>query len=281
MFYCCLQKGLTTFTVHKDILKRISGHLKSTVHSVGLPISKQDLKLYLLKNSLRSRRAFIIGNGPSLKIEYLDRLQNETSFAANMIYRSFSQTHWRPTFYVLGDVEVAKNYAHEITAAVPSTLLLSDFLASHFLLSDRVVLFRKEHESFENVEPLFSNNVLKIVRGGYTVTYLMLQLAWWMGVREFYVLGVDCRWNLNDYKVSGQEGQIFQTAEIKETASSYFIKNYFRAGEKCIKPTHIHEQVLSLQAARKFIERHGGKIYNVAKESPLDVFEHMDFDSLF
>jgi hypothetical protein len=266
---------------HNPLAKFISERLKSAGHSVGLPASKQDLRLYALKNSLRDQRVFIVGSGPSLKMEHLDRIQGEISFSANMIYRSFQKTAWRPTFYVLGDLEVAKNYTREIVENVPSKLLLADFLAGYFPDLGRITTFRKEHECFEDTEPPFSSNPLQIVNGGYTVTYLMLQLAWWMGAREFHLLGVDCKWNLDDYKVVGQEGQIFQTVVLEKQASSYFIKDYFRPGETCIKPTHVKEQVLSMVAARKFIEGHGGKIFNAAKDSPLEVFERVDFDSLF
>lgn len=255
--------------------------LKSAQRRAALPTSKKHLGIYALKNILRGRRVFVLGNGPSLKVEHLARLQGETTFAANMIYRVFEQTRWRPTFYVLGDAQVAKNYATEIVEQVPATLLLADFLEDCFPKLDRIVTFPKEHEDFVDKEPYFSRNPMEIVHGGYTVTYLILQLAWWMGAREFYVLGVDCKWNMADYKVEGQEGEVFQTAAVEKGATSYFIKDYFRPGEKCIKPMRIKEQILSLTAARKFIEGHGGRIFNAASESPLEVFKRVDFDSLF
>lgn len=45
-------------------------------------------------------RAFIVGNGPSLKPWMLDMLKDEVSFAMNRINLIFDKTDWRPTHYV-------------------------------------------------------------------------------------------------------------------------------------------------------------------------------------
>jgi hypothetical protein len=258
----------------------LSHCLKSIPRGIGIPISKKDVRLLALKDVLQDKRAFIAGNGPSLKIEHLNRISGEVSFAANLIFRSFPLTSWRPSYYVLSDAVVAENYNQDIVNQIPSTLLLADYVTDHFPPLGRIVAFRKNSEKFENREPAFSSNALRIIYGGYTVTYLMLQLAWWMGVREFYLLGVDCKWNFDDYQVDSRSGDRFQKAEVLKS-TSHFIKDYFKPGEKCIHPSHIREQVLSLTAAKKFIEGHGGKIFNAAHDSPLEVFERRDFNSLF
>lgn len=45
-------------------------------------------------------RAFVIGNGPSLKDTPLELLNGERTFAVNRIWRVFQDTSWRPTDYV-------------------------------------------------------------------------------------------------------------------------------------------------------------------------------------
>lgn len=45
-------------------------------------------------------RAFVIGNGPSLRSTPLDRLKGEISFATNRIHLIYPHTTWRPTHYV-------------------------------------------------------------------------------------------------------------------------------------------------------------------------------------
>ena len=50
-------------------------------------------------------RAFIIGNGVSLKETPLQLLQGEITFGMNRIHKLYSETSWRPTYYVLTDIQ--------------------------------------------------------------------------------------------------------------------------------------------------------------------------------
>lgn len=49
------------------------------------------------------RKAFIIGNGKSLRITPLDWLQDEDTWAVNKIRLIFPYTNWRPKYYVRTD----------------------------------------------------------------------------------------------------------------------------------------------------------------------------------
>jgi hypothetical protein len=51
----------------------------------------------------------VIGNGPSLRPEDLDRLGSEITFASNKIYLVFDQIAWRPSYYSVCDPLVAQN----------------------------------------------------------------------------------------------------------------------------------------------------------------------------
>jgi len=55
-----------------------------------------------LKDSYKNQRAFIIGNGPSLKLRTLKRLAqtNWATFGMNRIGHWFTKTDWRPQFYI-------------------------------------------------------------------------------------------------------------------------------------------------------------------------------------
>lgn len=59
--------------------------------------SKYLKSLYRTK---QGKRCFIIGNGPSLTAQDLDKLKNEDSFAFNRIFYIFNQTDLRPTYYM-------------------------------------------------------------------------------------------------------------------------------------------------------------------------------------
>ena len=63
-------------------------------------ISKSEDYWLKNKNLHKGKRGFIIGNGPSLKINDLDMPKNDISIASNKIYLAFNQTKWRPTLPV-------------------------------------------------------------------------------------------------------------------------------------------------------------------------------------
>lgn len=69
---------------------------------------RNNKRLLELKNCHRNRRAFIVGNGPSLKIEDLTRLKSEITFASNRIFLAFDRIDWRPTYYNVSDLLVAR-----------------------------------------------------------------------------------------------------------------------------------------------------------------------------
>ena len=59
-------------------------------------------------------RAFIVGNGPSLKAEQLDKLIPEVTFGVNRIHLIYDQTKWRPTHWIIMDFSNSLFYKEDI-----------------------------------------------------------------------------------------------------------------------------------------------------------------------
>ncbi|HOH28077.1 MAG TPA: hypothetical protein PLC40_00245, partial [Candidatus Hydrogenedentes bacterium] len=72
-------------------------------------------RLYALKDKHKGGRCVIVGNGPSLAIRDLDRLKDEITVASNRIFLAFSETEWRPTYFTMCDVVVARENKDDIT----------------------------------------------------------------------------------------------------------------------------------------------------------------------
>ena len=70
--------------------------------------TKYAKELRKFKDIHKGESCFIIGNGPSLKIEDLDAIQKlgVPSFAFNRIFCVFDETKWRPTYYISQDENV-------------------------------------------------------------------------------------------------------------------------------------------------------------------------------
>ena len=58
-----------------------------------------------LKDKYKGQAGFVIGNGPSLKIEDLTEIKKHgfVSIASNKIYLAFNETDWRPNFFTMAD----------------------------------------------------------------------------------------------------------------------------------------------------------------------------------
>ncbi len=69
-----------------------------------------------LKDRHKGEKCFIIGNGPSLRAEDLQKLYEKEiiSFATNRIFHIFDQTEWRPDYYVSEDVDVLRSVTEEV-----------------------------------------------------------------------------------------------------------------------------------------------------------------------
>jgi len=80
----------------------------------------------------------------------------------------------------------------------------------------------------------FSKNLLKGVYGGYTVIYIMLQIAFYMGIREIYLLGIDF-----NFRISPSTGEKTSAGEIllkNDGEVNHFHPDYRKQGELWTMP---------------------------------------------
>jgi len=246
---------------------------------LGYPLNRDIRRLLRYKNKHKGERCFIIGMGPSLRTEDLDRLHNEITFACNKIYLAFDETDWRPTYYSVVDVLVAENNADRI-----ADLGLLKFFP-HYLretlgtLPDAVYYSNNVPFTFDAGSRLgFRKDILRgIYSGGGSVLLDQLQLAYYMGIEEVYLIGADF-----SFQVSKSTGQTCTQGDILESAGevNHFHKNYRQIGETWTMP-RLDLQELAFQYARQAYEKDSRKIYNASRRTRLEVLERVDFDSLW
>lgn len=236
-------------------------------------------KISKLRAKHHGQRAFIIGMGPSLKTADLDLLTNDITFACNKIYLGFNDTRWRPTYYSVADVLVSELNQVEINT-VKSDKIFMDCVKKDF--EDRADI-----TWIHNLAPIHTKDGQRIFKisedlfrgayGGFTVLYLQIQLAIYMGIKEIYLIGVDF-----SFDVSKSTGEDCEHGEVLENNGevNHFHKDYRKDGEKWTYP-RLDMQVKAFEAAKKFADERGIKIYNASRSTKLEVFEKVDFDDLF
>ncbi len=240
-------------------------------------IERQEIKK-CFKNKHAGKRAFIIGNGPSLRTSDLDKLKNEICFASNKIYLAYDETDWRPTYYTVIDSKIAENNA-ECIAKLNGTKFIPYKLKQFFNeeIEDVTWLHFLNNKKKDDALQGMSTDIVKGVYGGYTVTYVMLQIAFYMGIKEIYLIGVDHNYIIPK---SIDEVTIFgETLLVNEGERNHFHPNYHHESDKWTLP-RLADQERAYQTAKQVYEKHGGKIYNASRKTNLDVFELLDFDHI-
>ena len=232
-------------------------------------------RLKRFKNCHEGQRCFVIGNGPSLTTDDLDKLKNEYTFACNKIYRLFDKTTWRPTYYVLQDRAVMfDDYDMLVPTSKECTACFLNGIRywehpKELRKADNVFFFYIHTVTDENGEPPVFADITKGTNNGSTITFGMLQFAIYMGFKEIYLLGVD---NNFSHMVDRDGNVIVQD-----------IKDHFEGGDHAsLKNINIEAWKLeqTYLSAKKYADAHGIKICNATRGGKLEVFERVNLDQV-
>ncbi|NIQ14459.1 MAG: DUF115 domain-containing protein [Candidatus Dadabacteria bacterium] len=134
--------------------------------------------------------------------------------------------------------------------------------------------FYREHHPFY-CKPRFSTNCDQVLYSGQTVTYVNMQLAYYMGFEKVYLIGMDFSYQVPKSTVVA--GVNFTS---QEDDPNHFHPEYFGKGKKWHDPK-LDRVALCYQAAKKFYEENGRKIYNATVGGKLEIFERCEFEGLF
>lgn len=223
-------------------------------------------KIRAFHNIHKGKRAFVIGNGPSLTVDDLNMLKNEITFASNGIFGLYGKTNWRPTYYVSQDLNVIESFYKDLPFVIgeSETCFLVDkgFYSSDVRNAENVCRFLLRIYVNDDKEFDFSADIGKEVFEGYTVTYSMLQLAAYMGIEEIYLLGIDNNCVSNADKNDHAEG-----------IAQFDLEN--------VNKPRIRESDRAFMYAKEFSNRNGFKIYNATRGGKLEVFDRVEFEQLF
>ena len=227
-------------------------------------------KLRSMKGSKQGKRCFIIGNGPSLRTEDLNRIINEDSFGANKIYKVFPSTNWRPTYYTIVDWHgVSRDEQDELQADV---YFFGDYSwRKNKQDKPNMVIFYGERLLDTSLSSLkFSEDISEQVYIHATVTYSAMQIAVYLGYTEIYLLGVD-----NNYAyISDSSGKVVNNPDAQQS-------HFYRDDNPAKNYADADGMTNVYKAAKQYADAHGIKIFNATRGGKLEVFERVDFDSLF
>jgi hypothetical protein len=106
---------------------------------------------------------------------------------------------------------------------------------------------------------------------GFTVTYGAIQLAYYMGFSEVYLVGID-----HNYSISLNEKGV---PVMKDDVKDYFEGS--KASNKGLNLPRIVESTMAYMTARKFADAHEGfTVYNATRGGKLEAFERVNLDEV-
>ena len=220
-----------------------------------------------LKDIHKGKRAFIIGNGPSLKKTNLGKLKDEFTFGLNRIYLMFPELGFVTTYFVSVNDLVIEQCTGDISA-LPMPKFLSWRSHRFFPAGLRPATFL--YTTYDN--PAFARDVRHRVWESATVTYVALQLAFHMGFEQVVLVGVDHNSNI--------PGKANTTVVSQGDDPNHFHPGYFGKGFRWQLPDFEMSEI-GYRLARQAYELASREVLDATIGGKLTVFPKVDYASLF
>ena len=235
------------------------------------PWRRESIKrLKQFKDIHKGKRAFIIGNGPSLKQTDLTKLKNEITFGMNRIYIAFPEMGFETTYFVSINNLVIEQFHQDIL-----NLSMPKFLAwrSHKYFSPTLGLSNIPTFLYTSYTgPKFSTDVSGRVWEGATVTTVALQLAYHMGVSQVILIGVDHNFT--------SKGEANKTVTSQGDDPNHFMPNYFGQGVKWQLPD-LDTSEIGYLMARETYQKNNREVLDATVGGKLNIFPKVEYNSLF
>jgi hypothetical protein len=246
-----------------DGLSRLGDWPEATFH----PWRRDSVqRLRKLKDSKRGERCFIIGNGPSLRDTDLSKLRNENTIGMNRIYLLFPELGFKTSYYLSVNDLVVGQCADDI-----QNLQMPRFVSwrsRRWLKPDPDLYFL--YTTYTG--SLFAEDVTRRLWEGATVTYVALQLAFYLGFKQIILIGVD-----HNFTTQGKPNT---TVTSQGDDPNHFSPAYFGKGFRWQLPD-LETSERSYNMAKEYYQKAGRQVLDATIGGKLTVFPKCDYQTLF
>lgn len=240
-------------------------------HQLAMPFDsrwqRSQHRLASFRNQHAGERCFILGNGPSLGRTDLARLKDEYTFGLNRIYLLFSELGFPTSSLVCVNTLVIEQSVADLRS-----LSIPKFLTWR----GRKWMGDDEHTIFLDTDYTgpedFATDVAGRVFEGSTVTYVALQLAYYMGFDDVVLVGVDHSFTT--------KGQANVTVVSEGDDPNHFSPDYFGKGFRWQLPD-LEASERAYRLAKEAFEADGRRVRDATLGGKLTVFPKVNYDDLF
>lgn len=255
-----------------DLLRRTYSSLMHVPDLPGAylhPWRRQSMRrLAALKDIHKGKRAFILGNGPSLQRIDLSRLKDEFTFGLNRIYLLFPELGFETSYLVSVNDLVIEQCAAEIAGlSIPKFL---SWRSHRFFPPQTAGLPTFLYTTYDN--PVFARDARFRLWESATVTYVALQLAFHMGFEQVILVGVD-----HNFVTRGPANT---TITSEGDDPNHFHPGYFGKGFRWQLPD-LETSEIGYHMARLAYQRAGRSVLDATVDGKLTIFPKTDYNSLF
>jgi hypothetical protein len=236
-------------------------------------------RLRAMRNKHWGQRAWIIGNGPSLRGMDLSLLAKEYTFGANRVYLAFEDLGFHTTYLSASARWIIRQFGEEMAQSGPQVFMSHLYARQHPELPRTVTTFLSRRQACFGTHPLFWG-----FHDGGTVTYTSMQMAFYFGFTEVILIGVD-----HSFVETGTAAAevLPQAADDPRPATvvsggddpNHFLPNYFGKGVKWTLPSW-HQMEASYALARRHYEAAGRRIVDATAGGKLTVFPKVDYETV-
>ncbi|MEL6497726.1 MAG: hypothetical protein AAF937_05065 [Planctomycetota bacterium] len=222
-------------------------------------------RLAAVRGRFHGRRCFIVGNGPSLHDTDITLLRDEWAIGLNRIYLHPVFETWKRPLYCCVNSHVLEQFGDEIEAIA----------APKFLPWEQRGRFGQGHDRFwlrTRHEPRFSFDLTDAIWQGATVTYVAMQVAFYLGFTDVILVGVD-----HCFVTAGQPNSLVEAAGDD---TNHFAADYFGPGVRWQLPDLVQSES-AYRLARQAFEQEGRRIRDATIGGQLDVFPKANYKDLF
>jgi hypothetical protein len=217
-----------------------------------------------MKDIGRGKRAFIIGNGPSLGTMDLAPLRDEVTFGLNRVYLLFEKMGFPTTFMVTVNQLVIEQAIDEILAAARPTFM--SWHSRQFVTDRSLPIFLPTGRARE-----FTRDPTRAIWEGATVTYVALQLAFYMGYEPVVLIGVDHSFTT--------QGPAHKEVTSGGDDPNHFDPRYFGKGFRWQLPDLVTSEI-AYAMAREAYGAAGRRVLDATVGGKLTIFPKVDYREL-
>jgi hypothetical protein len=229
-------------------------------------VRDNDFEIVKHFNKHLGQRCFVIATGPSLNATNLSILSKEICFGVNNLYESLGKIKVKCRYYAISD-PFEWNKIGERVSKIQGTTVFSTqgYGGDHYI---KLQTLRSGMMWYGN----FSKDIVDgVYAGGNVVTSIVLQVTYYMGFKEVYLLGCDCNYD-SDVTKRYFDGKLMSNEEES------WIKKF-----DPINPQFTNDwsrSFASYEVAKKMYESVGRKIVNCTVGGKLEVFERRKLEAV-